>query len=268
MKVVLFAAGLGTRIRDYSDNVPKPLVPVAGQPIVGHLMDYYARYGHRDFILCLGYKAEAFHKHFQRVMGRPTIRHDFMLHTEVFGDAEDEHSVTLVDTGELRNIGQRLWSVRDQVQDEEVFLANYSDGLTDVDLDDMLERFEYSGKVACFLAVRPPLSYHVANIARDGSVSSIIAARQSDIWINGGFFFFRPELFDYMREGEELVVEPFQRLIEADQLMAYKHEGFWQSMDTTKDRQVLEEIVASGKAPWLRQACQQEHSREPVLLVR
>jgi glucose-1-phosphate cytidylyltransferase len=131
-----------------------------------------------------------------------------------------------------------------------MFMANYSDGLTDVDLDDVLERFRLSGKVACFLAVRPPLTYHVADLADDGSVLSMKAARQSEIWINGGFFIFRPEIFEYMREGEELVVEPFQRLIEADQLMAYRHDGFWQSMDTVRDRALLEDLVAKGCVPW------------------
>jgi glucose-1-phosphate cytidylyltransferase len=136
------------------------------------------------------------------------------------------------------------------VKDEEIFLANYSDGLTDVDLDDMVGRFRKSGKLACFLAVRPPLTYHLADIEADGRVREFRSSDRSDIWINAGYFILRPEIFDYMNEGEELVLEPFSRLIQANQLMAYKHEGFWRCMDNLKDRQVLEEMVEQGKMPW------------------
>jgi glucose-1-phosphate cytidylyltransferase len=114
----------------------------------------------------------------------------------------------------------------------------------------MVDRFKKSGKIACFMAVRPPLTYHLADIDKDGEVHGIRSSDCSDIWINGGYFLFRREIFDYMREGEELVLEPFRRLIEANQLMAYKHEGFWRSMDTLKDRQALEDLVEQGKMPW------------------
>jgi glucose-1-phosphate cytidylyltransferase len=136
------------------------------------------------------------------------------------------------------------------VKDEEIFLANYSDGLTDVNLDDMVERFKRSGKLACFLAVRPPLTYHLADIEENGQVREFRSSDRSDMWINAGYFLLRPEIFDYMHDGEELVLEPFSRLIEANQLMAYKHEGFWRCMDNLKDRQVLEEMVERGTMPW------------------
>ena len=150
--------------------------------------------------------------------------------------------------------------MRDHVKDEEIFLANYSDGLTDVDLDDMLHRFKQSGKLACFLAVRPPLTYHLADIEADGRVREFRSSDRSDIWINAGYFLLRPEIFDYMNEGEELVLEPFWRLIEANKLMAYKHEGFWRCMDNLKDRQVLEEMVEQGRMPW-RTADSPRHGR-------
>jgi glucose-1-phosphate cytidylyltransferase len=133
-----------------------------------------------------------------------------------------------------------------------MFLANYSDGLSDVDLDDMKQRFEKSGKLACFLAVRPPLTYHLADIAEDGAVHAFRTSNTSDIWINGGYFLFRKEIFDYMRSGEELVLEPFSRLIKDGKLMAYKHEGFWRSMDTLRDRQTLEDMADRGQMPWRR----------------
>jgi glucose-1-phosphate cytidylyltransferase len=131
-----------------------------------------------------------------------------------------------------------------------MFMANYSDGLSDVDLDDMVETFKASGKVACFLAIRPPLTYHIADIDESGAVRQFRSSETSEIWINGGYFIFREEIFDYMREGEELVMEPFHRLIAEDQLLAYKHTGFWRSMDTLRDRQLLEDMVEKGDMPW------------------
>jgi glucose-1-phosphate cytidylyltransferase len=179
---------------------------------------------------------------------------------ELLGKAEEEWRVTLLDTGIWRNIGQRIWAIRDHVKNEELFLANYSDGLTDVNLDHMVETFKKSGKLACFLAVRPPLTYHLADIAGDGSVQALRPSNRSDIWINGGYFIMRPEIFDYMREGEELVLEPFSRLIADDQLLAYRHDSFWLPMDTLRDRQVLEDLVEQGEMPWRRR----ENARDDV----
>ncbi len=164
----------------------------------------------------------------------------------------EDWRVTMIDTGIWRNIGERLWAVRHLVRDEEMFLANYSDGLSDVDLDAMVADFKASGKIACFLAVRPAVTFHLADIGRDRKVLGMRAVDRSDIWINGGFFIFRREIFDYMRAGEELVVEPFARLIQEEQLLAYKHTGFWRSMDTLRDRQILEEMVEQGHMPWYR----------------
>jgi glucose-1-phosphate cytidylyltransferase len=150
MKVVLFCAGLGTRIREYSTEIPKPMIPVGGQPILSHVMEYYGDYGHNDFVLCLGYKSEVIRSYF-RGGGR---RHVTVEREVVRSESGD--TVTLVETGRLSNLGERLWAVQDLVKNEDMFMANYSDGLTDVDLDEVIERFRQSGKVACFLAVRPP----------------------------------------------------------------------------------------------------------------
>jgi glucose-1-phosphate cytidylyltransferase len=253
MKVVLFCGGLGTRIREYGENTPKPMIPIGNQPILWHVMNYYSRYGHRDFILCLGYKSNVIKEFFlsyQPHAYADCVVTGFGRKVELLGQPEEDWRVTLIDSGIWRSIGERLWAVRDQVKGEEVFLANYSDGLTDVDLDDMIDRFRKSGKVACFLATRPPSTYHLADIADDGRVRAFRSSDRSDIWINGGYFLLRREIFDYMNEGEELVLEPFSRLVEADQLLAYKHYGFWRSMDTLKDRQVLEDMVEQGRMPW------------------
>lgn len=252
MKVVLFCGGLGTRIREYSESIPKPMIPLGSQPIMRHVMQYYSDYGHDEFILCLGYKANIIKDFF--LNAKPQAFSDCVVsgggHVELLGEAQKDWRVTLIDTGIWRNIGERLWAVRDHVKNERMFIANYSDGLTDVNLDDMIEKFEASGKMACFLAVRPPLTYHLADIDDDGRVKAFQSSARSDIWINGGYFLMRGEIFDYMREREELVLEPFERLIKDDMLMAYKHEGFWRSMDTLRDWQSLEEMVERGDMPW------------------
>ncbi len=265
MKVVLFCGGLGTRIREYPEPVPKPMIPVGHEPILWHVMQYYSQYGHRDFVLCMGYKADVIKRFFLDY--RPSVYTDCLVSgngskVELLGKPQEDWRVALIDTGVWRNIGQRLWAVRDHVKDEECFLANYSDGLCDVDLDDMIRTFMASGKTACFLAVHPPVTFHLADIADDGRVRALLGSDDSNIWINGGFFIMRPTIFEYMREGEELVIEPFQRLIADDQLLAYKYTGFWRAMDTLRDRQVLEEMVERGYAPW-----RQRNTRTPELAV-
>jgi glucose-1-phosphate cytidylyltransferase len=220
-----------------------------------HIMQYYSSFGHRDFTLCLGYKANIIKEFFLGY--RPEVFSDCVVNgsgskVELLNRPVNDWRVTMIDTGIWRNIGERLWAVRKQVENEEMFLANYSDGLSDVNLDAMISDFRSSGKIACFLAVRPPLTFHLAEIAEDKKVLGMRSAERSDLWINGGFFVFRREIFDYMRKGEELVVEPFARLIEEGQLLAYKHSSFWRSMDTLRDRQVLEEMVEQGRMPWSR----------------
>jgi glucose-1-phosphate cytidylyltransferase len=253
MKVILFCGGLGTRIREYSENIPKPMIPVGNQPILWHIMRYYSQYGHQDFVLCLGYKANVIKEFFLNY--KPHVFADCVVSgqgrdVEMLGRPEDDWRISLIDTGTWRNIGERLWAVRSHVMKDEMFLANYSDGLTDVNLDEMTARFKRSGKIACFVAVRPPLTYHLVDMEADGRVREFRTSSTSEIWINGGYFLMRPEIFDYMQPGEDLVGEPFRRLIEADQLIAYKHEGFWRAMDTLRDRQVLEDMVERGQTPW------------------
>ncbi len=253
MKVVLFCGGLGMRIREYSESIPKPMIPVGNQPILWHIMNYYSQYGHSDFVLCLGYKSNIIKEFFLNYRAHAfadCVVSGFGATVELLSEPKPDWRVALIDTGIWRNIGERLWAVRDQVKDEEIFLANYSDGLTDVNLDDMIERFKRSGKIACFLAVRPPLTYHLADIDADGQVREFRTSDRSEIWINGGYFLFRREIFDYMRQGEELVINPFQRLIEAGLLSAHKYEGFWRTMDTLRDRQILEDMIEQGKMPW------------------
>ena len=257
MKVVLFCGGLGTRIRDYSESIPKPMVPIGNHPILWHVMQYYSQYGHHDFVLCLGYKANVVKNYFLNYKiaeSNDCIISDFGSKVEIIGERPPDWRVTLVDTGIWRNIGERLFAVKHFVENEEIFLANYSDGLTDAPLTQMIDQFKASGKIACFIAVHPPINFHLAEFDDKGVVQRIRSSHQSDVWINGGYFIFRKEIFDYIQDGEELVLEPFNRLIKAGKLMAYKYEGFWRAMDTLRDRQILEEMVERGETPWRQRA--------------
>ena len=257
MKVVLFCGGLGTRIRDYSESVPKPMVPIGNHPILLHVMQYYSQYGHHDFVLCLGYKANVVKNYFLNYKLAETndfIISDFGSKVEIIGERPPDWNVTLVDTGVWRNIGERLFAVKHFVGNEEIFLANYSDGLSDAPLPEMIARFKASGAIGCFIAVHPPVSFHLAEFDEWGTVNRLRSSQQSDVWINGGYFVFRREIFDYLHPGEELVLEPFNRLIKAGKLMAYRYEGFWRAMDILRDRQVLEEMLERGETPWRRQA--------------
>jgi glucose-1-phosphate cytidylyltransferase len=252
MKVVLFCGGLGTRMREYPEAIPKPMVPIGSQPIMWHIMQYYSHYGPRELILCLGYKAAVIKDYFlnyRKTVAADCVVSNFGNKVEILGDGPPDWRVALIDTGIWRNIGGRLMAVRHLVQNEEIFLANYSDGLSDAPLQDMIERFRKSNKIGCFIAVRPPFSFHLAEF-EGNDVKRLQSSQQSDIWINGGYFIFRSEIFEFMRDGEELVLEPFDRLMEKNLLMAYKYDGFWRAMDTLRDRQVLEEMAERGDMPW------------------
>lgn len=253
MKVVLFCGGLGLRLREYSETLPKPMVPIGYRPIVWHLMKYYAHYGHKDFVLCLGHRGDVIKDYFLRY--DECVSNDFVLtrgareRTLLSTDIAD-WSITFVDTGLHANIGQRLLAVREHLEGEEMFLANYSDNLTDAPLNDLIARHERSDRVASFLSVQPSQSFHVVQTGEGGEVSALVPVARAGLAINGGFFSFTRELWDYIEEGEELVHEPFQRLIARRKLMTAHHEGFWACMDTFKERQLLDDLHARGKAPW------------------
>jgi glucose-1-phosphate cytidylyltransferase len=228
------------------------MIPVGNQPILHQIMDYYAGCGHTDFVLCLGYKANAIKDYF--LTRRQQYASDILLRrggqVEFMNAGDADWSVAMIDTGIWRNVGERLCAVRHLVRDEEIFLANYSDALTDAPLDEMIKTFRASDKVACFLAVHPMLTFHLVDMDSAGGVRSIHPSASANIWINGGYFIFRQEIFDYIQEGEELVEAPFTRLIAEDKLMAYRYEGFWRPMDTLRDREALERMVEQGDTPW------------------
>jgi glucose-1-phosphate cytidylyltransferase len=253
MKVVLFCGGLGMRLRDYSDRIPKPMVPIGNRPLLWHVMKYYASYGHNEFILCLGYKGDVIKEYFLNY--QEWLSNDFVLsqggqQMDLMNRDINDWKITFADTGMHASIGERLRSVRKHLDGDEMFLANYSDGLTDMHLPDMIDNFRRSGAVGSFVCVRPSVSFHLVELDRDCAVQGLTAAADADVWVNGGFFAFRREIFDVLLEGEELVEEPFTRLIARQKLAAYPYRGFWSGMDTFKDRQRLEEMHDQGRAVW------------------
>jgi glucose-1-phosphate cytidylyltransferase len=253
MKVVLFCGGLGLRLRDYADHIPKPMVPIGYRPILWHVMKYFAHYGHKEFILCLGYRGDLIKQYFLNY--DECLSNDFVFSKggqslELANSDIHDWKITFADTGLRSNIGQRLLAVEKYLAHEELFLANYTDGLTDLDLPSYLDFARQRNRIATFLSVRPNLSYHVTQTGDDGLVTSIEELTQSGIRINAGFFVLKQEIFRQMRPGEELVIEPFRRLIQKRQLAAFEYNGFFAAMDTFKDKQQLDDLYESGQPPW------------------
>ncbi|GMU68316.1 MAG: glucose-1-phosphate cytidylyltransferase [Rhodanobacteraceae bacterium] len=254
MKVVLFCGGLGTRLREHSDTIPKPLVTIGYRPILWHLMRYYAHYGHRDFILCLGHRGDLIREYF--LSYQETMTNDFTLNAknrsiELKSTDLDDWRITFVDTGLHSNIGQRLLRVKSYLAREEVFLANYADGLSDLPLERLIQFAKTRGSVATFAAVKSSQSFHAVHSDGDGYVTRMGAMPDQPLWINGGYFVLRREIFDYIEEGEELVEKPFERLIDRRCLATFQWDGFWQCMDTFKDKISFDRMEARGQCPWM-----------------
>ena len=241
------------RLRDYSDQIPKPLVEIGLRPILWHIMKYYAHYGHKDFVLCLGHGAHVIKNYFKNY--DEGVSNDFVLteggrHVELLKRDIEDWRITFVDTGRNANIGERLRYVRPYLEGETEFLANYADGVSDLDLDAYLEYFHARGKIAAFLSVSAPHTFHLVEADADHHVRKLEAVGRSIVRVNGGFFAFKSEIFDYIRDGEDLVLEPFDRLIAKRELLAYPFDGFWRNMDTFKDKQDLDDMLAKDQAPW------------------
>ena len=253
MKVVLFCGGLGMRLREFSESIPKPMVNIGYRPIIWHVMKYYAHYGHNEFILCLGYRGDLirdFFLNYNECMSNDFLMTDGGKTIKLFNSDIDRWRISFVDTGLNSNIGQRLKAVEKYLDGEEVFLANYSDGLSDLPLAEYVNHFMTTKAVGSFVSVKPSQTFHGVRVDDDGYVQDIRHVRQTEFRINGGFFALRKEIFDYMREGEELVEEPFQRLIEKRRLVAHRYDGFWAAMDTFKDKMNFDNMHARGETPW------------------
>ena len=253
MKVVLFCGGLGMRLREYSEIIPKPMVNIGYRPILWHVMKYYAHYGHKEFILCLGYKADIIKNYFLNY--NEYLSNDFVLtrggkDLALLNTDIDDWKITFVDTGLTSNIGQRLLAVKSYVDKDEMFLANYTDGLSNCPLPTLIETLERRKKIGIFLSTRPGITFHIVTTHGEGIVNDIVDVSKSEVWINGGYFVFRREIFDYIQPGEELVQEPFRRLIEKKELITLRYDGFYIGMDTFKEKQLLDDMYSRGETPW------------------
>ncbi len=253
MKVVILAGGIGSRISEESHLKPKPMIEIGDHPILWHIMKIYSHYGFDEFIICLGYKANVIKQYFLNY--DECVSNDFVYSQggkklELLTRDIDDWNITFADTGLHANIGQRLLAVKKYVGNEEMFLANYTDGLSDLPLPAMIQHVQTRGAVAGFVGVRPNATFHLVEMDNEGLVRDIRHVTEGNQRINGGFFVFRREIFDHLKDGEELVHQPFQRLIAAKRLVCYPHNGFWACMDTVKEVQQLEELHNQGKAPW------------------
>jgi glucose-1-phosphate cytidylyltransferase len=253
MKVVIFCGGFGVRMGEETQRIPKPMIPVGNRPILWHIMKWYASWGYDDFVLCLGYKSESIKEYFLNY--NEALSNDFVLSNggrdvELLATDISRWRITFVDTGTRATIAERLLEIAPHLDGEEYFLATYGDGLTDAPLPTMVDQLRSSGKTGLFLSVPPVYNAHVVNADADGVVRSIEDMQKADVRINGGFFVFRHNVLDYINPGEELVDEPFARLIDEGELIAYRYDGFWEPMDTMKDKQRLDALVERGEAPW------------------
>ncbi len=256
MKVMILCGGRGTRIRDVTEDLPKPMIQVGGLPILWHIMKYYASFGHRDFVLCLGYKGHAIKEFFLNYEARTrdvTVRLGAPQAVEFHGShGERDWTVTLAETGLDAMTGARVARARRYVDGDE-FMLTYGDGVGDVDLDKLLAFHRAHGRVLTVTGVRPPGRFGEIMSAADGRVTEFNEKPQATAGvISGGFFVCNRRLFDYLPEREDLVFEqePIRKLVADGQLMVYAHEGFWQPMDTHRDWLLLNGMYERGQAPW------------------
>ena len=254
MKVILLAGGFGTRLSEYTESLPKPMVTIGGKPILWHIMKYYAHYGHNQFYVALGYKAEMIKEFF---LNYRTMNADFTVNLktgDVIPHQQDEvdWKVTLVDTGLHSMTGGRVKRMKPYINNE-TCLMTYGDGVSDVDLDQLIAFHQNHGKMVTVTAVHPGARFGELEMREDQVTFFQEKPQTGQGWINGGYFVLEPEFFDLIEEDQTILErEPLERATQMGELMAYRHNGFWKCMDTKRDRDNLEEFWGSGKAPWKR----------------
>lgn len=252
MKVVLFCGGLGTRMRTGSSaDVPKPMQMVGPRPLLWHVMRYYAHFGHTEFILCLGYGAHHIKNFFLDY--RETESNDFVIRkgdVELLASDIADWTISFVQTGIASPIGERLRRVRDHLDGDDMFLANYADVLTDAPLPEIIERFESSDAGASMMVVPPPGTFHCVDIGENGMVGGITPVDTMPLWVNGGNFVLRQEVIDHIPENGDLVADGCAELAKRGRLLAYPYRGYWRPTDTVKERVALDEAYSRGEKPW------------------
>ena len=254
MKAVILAGGLGTRLSEETSLKPKPMVEIGNYPILWHIMKIYSSHGINDFIICCGYKGYVIKEYFKNyLLGSSDVTFDFTKDTyEIHDHKAEPWKITLVDTGEQTLTGGRLKRIEDYVKDEEEFCFTYGDGVSDVNITKLIEFHRLHGKSATLTATRPQGRFGAIDIAKDGVINSFNEKSDGDgAWINGGFFLCQPEFFDLILDDSTILeCEPLEKAAQMGQLMAYKHIGFWQCMDTKRDKDFLEELWNKNQAPW------------------
>ena len=257
MKVVILCGGLGTRLREETEYRPKPMVPIGGRPILWHIMKTYAHHGHKEFVLCLGYKGEVIREYFRNYLwntcdstielGRSGVatfhnRHD-----------EEDWLITFAETGEESMTGYRVWKTREYIGDDESFLLTYGDGVGDIDITASIDFHRKADSVCTLTAVHPPGRFGEIGVDSDGRILSFNEKPQTESgYINGGFMVCRREMFDYLADDQRLILEqqPMKQLCSEGQLAAFRHDGFWQPMDTYAESRLLNQLWSEGRAPW------------------
>jgi glucose-1-phosphate cytidylyltransferase len=253
MKVVIFCGGLGLRMGTQTESAPKPMMTIGDRPVLWHIMRYYAYFGHTDFILCLGFGSSSVKDYFLHY--DETRSNDFVLTkggagVELLQSDISEWRISFIETGIDTPIGERLRRVRHLLDDDEIFLANYGDVLTDAPMNQIIDNFIDSDAVASLLAVPPQASFHVVDVGEDSRIGGITPVSTLPVWMNGGYFVLRQGVFDVLNQDDDLVEDGFARLAEAGRLAAVRYNGFWAPMDTLKERTHLEALHRSGNTPW------------------
>lgn len=252
MRVALLAGGYGTRLAEETDRVPKPMVEIGGKPMLWHIMSTYAHYGHNDFLVACGYKGEVIKEYF----------HNFFIHNndyivnlqdgacELLNSGSINWQVGVIDTGQNTMTGGRLLQLRPLLEGER-FMVTYGDGLGSIDINALLDFHESHGRLATVTAVRPPSRFGALQMEGDTVKQFSEKPQTQEGWINGGYFIFEPEIFDYISDDSTILErDPMERLAAEDQLLAFRHEGFWQPMDTLREKRLLESLWQSNEAPW------------------
>ena len=253
MKVVLLAGGFGTRLAEYTDLIPKPMVTIGEKPILWHIMNLYSKFGHKDFFIALGYKSEVIKDFF---LNYKVLNSDFEIDLKsgdlnIFSTDTIDWKVNLVSTGEYTMTGGRLKRMKNYIGDES-FLLTYGDGLSNVNINDLIKFHKSHGKLVTITAVRPAARFGELEIINNNVKNFKEKPQLHQGWINGGFFVIEPEFFNYLDDDSTVLEQsPLEKLAADGQLMAYLHDGFWQCMDTKRDRYMLQELLISGNAPWL-----------------
>ena len=253
MKTIILAGGFGTRLSEYTKLIPKPMVEIGGKPIIWHIMNHYARYGYKDFVVALGYKGEVLKNYFLQYYAQ---NNDFTIDlsngaVNYINEYTRDWRVTLVDTGAGSMTGGRVLRLKNIIGNED-FMLTYGDAVSNVDISQLVLRYKQAGKLAMVTAVHPTARFGELQVDEDDFVRSFKEKPQvNQGWINGGFFVLSPKVFDYIENDHTTFeAEPLERLAAEGQLKTYRHEGFWQCMDTARDRDMLNKMWDEGNAPW------------------